>query len=125
VQSGPEDRLALIRRYYQAYENDDRPAIERLLHPGFTFTSPNPDDDRIDRAAYFERCWPPHENIKSFTLLDLCADDNGALARYLAAEFTGPGFAGTEHFDFTGDQITHVEVYFGRELTAGLVTPGA
>src|SRR5580700_6762725 len=57
MQSGPEDRLALIRRYYQAYEDDDRVAIEQLLHPGFTFTSPSPDDDRIDRATYFERCW--------------------------------------------------------------------
>jgi ketosteroid isomerase-like protein len=64
VQSGPDNRLALIRHYYQAYENDDRPAIEQLLHPGFTFTSPSPDDDRIDRATYFERCWPPHEGIK-------------------------------------------------------------
>ena len=57
MQSGPDDLLALIRRYYQAYENDDRPAIEQLLHPDFTFTSP--DDDRIDRVTYFEQCWPP------------------------------------------------------------------
>jgi hypothetical protein len=40
MQSGPEDLLALIRRYYQAYENDDRSAIEPLLHPQFTFSSP-------------------------------------------------------------------------------------
>jgi ketosteroid isomerase-like protein len=116
MESGPDDRLALIRRYYQAYENDDRQAIEQLLHPSFTFTSPNPDDDRIDRAEYFERCWPPHESIKSFALLDVCADDHSALIRYRAAEFTGPGFANVEHFEFTADQITHVEVYFGRDL---------
>ena len=54
LQFGPDDRLALIRHYYQAYDNDDRLAIEPLLHPGFTLTSP--DDDRIDRAAYFNRC---------------------------------------------------------------------
>jgi ketosteroid isomerase-like protein len=116
VQSGPDDRLALIRRYYQAYENDARPAIEQLLHPGFTFTSPSPDDDRIDRATYFERCWPPHESIKSFALLDICADDDGALVRYRASQFVGPGFANIERFEFTDDQIVHVEVYFGREL---------
>ena len=116
MQSGPDDRVALIRRYYQAYENDDRPAIEQLLHSGFTFTSPSPDDDRIDRATYFERCWPPHEGIKSFTLLDVCADDDSALVRYLAGQFVGPGFANVEHFEFSGNQIAHVEVYFGREL---------
>lgn len=114
MQSGPDDRLALIRRYYQAYENDDRPAIEELLHPDFTFTSP--DDDRIDRVTYFERCWPPHGHIESFTLLDVCADTQGALVRYRAAEFAGPGFANVERFEFTGDRVSHVDVYFGREL---------
>jgi ketosteroid isomerase-like protein len=114
VQSGPDDRLTLIRRYYQAYENDDRRAIERLLHPDFTFTSPN--DDRIDRITYFERCWPPHERIEFFALLDVCADGEGALVRYRAGEYDGPGFANVEHFEFTGDHIAHVEVYFGRQL---------
>jgi ketosteroid isomerase-like protein len=114
MRAGPENRLALIRRYYQAYENDDRPAMEQLLHPDFTFTSP--DDDRIDRATYFERCWPGHESIQSFTLLDVCADAQGALIRYRAAEFNGPGFVNAEHFEFTGDGISHIDVYFGREL---------
>jgi ketosteroid isomerase-like protein len=116
VQAGPGDRLALIRSYYQAYENDDQPAIEQLLQPDFTFTSPSPADDRIDRAEYFERCWPPHERIESFTLLDICADDQGAMVRYRARESDGPGFANVERFEFTGDRISHVEVYFGREL---------
>jgi ketosteroid isomerase-like protein len=116
MESGPEDRLALIRRYYQAYEDDDRPAIEQLLHPGFTFTSPNPDDDRIDRVTYFERCWPPHERIKSFALLDICSDNDGALVRYRATEYTGPGFACVERFAFKDNLISHVEVYFGRDL---------
>jgi ketosteroid isomerase-like protein len=115
VQSGPADLLALVRRYYQAYENDDRSAIEQLLQPDFTFTSPQ--DDRIDRAAYFERCWPPHERIVSFTLFDVCADAHGALVRYRAAESAGPGFANVEHFEFAGDRISHVDVYFGRELS--------
>ena len=116
MQSGPDDRLALIRRYYQAYEDDDRPAIEQLLHPGFTFTSPSPEDNRIDRDTYFERCWPPHERIEYFALLDVCADDHGALVRYRAGELAGPGFANVEHFEFKDDQIVHIEVYFGREL---------
>ena len=114
MQTGPDHRVALIRRYYQAYENDDQAAIERLLHPGFTFTSP--DDDRIDRVTYLERCWPPHEHIKSFALLDVAADDQGALVRYRASESTGPGFANVERFEFSDDQVVHVEVYFGREL---------
>lgn len=107
--------MALIRHYYQAYDNDDRLAIEPLLHPGFTFTSP--DDDRIDRAAYFDRCWPGHRSIKSFTLLDLCADAQDALVRYRATEFDGPGFGNVEHFEFTDAQISPVDVYFGPQLS--------
>jgi hypothetical protein len=41
---------------------ENRPAMEQLLHPDFTVTSP--DDDWINRVTYFERCWPGHENIK-------------------------------------------------------------
>lgn len=115
MQSGPENRLALIRCYYQAYENDDRSAIEPLLHPEFTFSSP--DDDRIDRIAYFDRCWPGHERIAPFTLLDACADARDALIRYRASELSGPGFENVDHFEFTDDVISHVEVYFGRRLT--------
>jgi len=116
MHSGPEDRLALIRRYYDAYENDDRPAIERLLHSEFTFTSPN-DDDRIDQTVYFDRCWPNHERITSFTLLDACADNTAALVRYRASERNGPGFGNVEHFEFTDGLISHVEVFFGAPLT--------
>jgi hypothetical protein len=40
----------------------------------------------------------------------------GAGSADRAAEFAGPGFANVEHFGFTGDFISHVEVYFGREF---------
>ncbi len=115
MQSGPDSRLALIRRYYQAYENDDLQAIEDVLHPEFTFTSP--EDDRIDRATYLQRCWPGHERIESFSLLDVCADSDGALIRYRADVPGESGFQCVEHFEFMDELVCHVEVYFGRELT--------
>jgi len=121
MQSGPEDCLALIRCYYRAYENDDRSAIEPLLHPEFTFSSP--DDDRIDRTAYFDRCWPNHEQIAWFTLVDACADARDALIRYRASEVSGPGFANVEHFEFTDGLISHVDVYFGPPLTEPVSDP--
>ena len=40
MQSGPDNRLIMIRRYYKAYENDDQNVVEQLLHPHLTFTSP-------------------------------------------------------------------------------------
>ena len=50
------DRIALARAYYQSYVDKDRGAIEALLASDFHFTSPL--DNRLDRATYFERCWP-------------------------------------------------------------------
>jgi len=112
VQSGPEDRLALIRRYYEAYDKSDRSLIEPALHPQFTFSSPN-DDDNINQALYFDRCWPNHQVIRQFDLLDICADGDNALVRYHASTFEGAGFSNVERFEFRDDQISHVHCYFG------------
>jgi SnoaL-like domain len=115
VQSGPESRLALVRRYYEAYDNNDRSLIESVLHAGFTFSSPN-NDDNIDQVSYFSRCWPNHEAIRHFDLLDVCADSEQALVRYHASSFDGAGFRNVEHFEFRDDLISHVDCYFGPPL---------
>ena len=44
----------LIRKYFSAYENKDRKAVESLLTNDFIFTSRY--DHRIDRETYFTRC---------------------------------------------------------------------
>jgi hypothetical protein len=44
----------LIRKYFSAYENKDRKAVESLLTNDFVFTSRY--DYRIDRETYFKRC---------------------------------------------------------------------
>ena len=50
------DRLKTVRDSYSAYETRDRDAIERLLADDLVFSAPP--DVGIDRATYFERCWP-------------------------------------------------------------------
>ncbi len=50
------DRLALVRDCYRAWETADRELVERILSEDFTFSSPP--DPMLDRAGYFERCWP-------------------------------------------------------------------
>ena len=56
----------LIRKYFSAYENKDRKAIEALLTNDFVFTSPY--DYRIDRETYFKRCWPYSEKSPTYEL---------------------------------------------------------
>jgi len=101
----------LIRSYYRAYETSDRSVVEKLLSDDFTFTSPL--DDRIDRATYFAKCWPGNEHIERFRLDQLVLDGDQALIRYEAAESAGTTFRNVEHFELDGQQITHIDVYFG------------
>src|SRR5215475_5515295 len=49
-------RSDVIRRCFAAYLNRDRKVLEDAFAEDFRFTSPY--DDAIDKAAYFERCWP-------------------------------------------------------------------
>jgi hypothetical protein len=50
------DPIAVARASYIAYANKDRAAIDALIADDFHFTSPL--DNRLNRATYFERCWP-------------------------------------------------------------------
>ena len=70
------DLTELARRYYKAYEDDDRQAMEAMLAPDFTFTSPY--DDAISREAFFARCWPNHVWLDKFDLELVLAEANAA-----------------------------------------------
>jgi ketosteroid isomerase-like protein len=109
------DRIALARACYRAYEAGDREAIEALIAPGFRFWSPV--DEGIDRAAYFERCWPNHEHLAAFRFVRLVAHgDDEVLVTYEAERDDGTRFRNTEVMTFAGDRLTSVEVYFGWNL---------
>ena len=103
----------LIRSYYRAYETSDRPLVETLLSGDFTFTSPR--DDHIDRASFFAKCWPFHEQLRTFHLLQLGIDGDHALVRYQAQKIDGDGFCNVEHLELDQDRrpIRHIDVYFG------------
>ena len=103
-----QDRLQLARDAYGAYETGDRRVIEELLTDDFTFYSPP--DPGIDRATYFERCWPNAELIESFEFKRLVeAGDEGT-------KTDGRRFRNTEVLTFRGDKLCKVEVYFGWDL---------
>jgi hypothetical protein len=109
------DRLALARASYQAFAARDRDAIERLLAADLRFSSP-PDPD-LDRAGYFERCWP-HSGTRtafSFERLEEIGDD-AVLVTYEAQRSDGTRFRNTEVLTFDGDRIRRIEVYFGWNL---------
>jgi ketosteroid isomerase-like protein len=103
-----------IRRYFAAYAAKDRALIESLLTSDFHFSSPQ--DDRIDRATYFDRCWPFSEHVSTFHLEKIFEDGNEAFLTYTCQPGEGPGFRNTEFFRFRDGLIDEVTVYFGRSL---------
>ena len=108
------DRLALVRDCYTAWEAADRATVERVLGDEFTFSSPP--DPMLDRAGYFERCWPGAGSVEHFMYLRLIPIGDEVLVTYDATRRDGTHFQNTEIFGFAGDLISRTEVYFGWDL---------
>jgi ketosteroid isomerase-like protein len=109
-----QDRLRLARDSYGAYESGDRRIIEELLSDDFTFYSPP--DPGIDRATYFERCWPNSELIESFDFKRLVDAGDEVVVTYESTKIDGKRFRNTEVLTFEGNKICKAEVYFGWDL---------
>src|SRR5215211_3132979 len=107
-------RLQLARDAYGAYESGDRRIVEELLSDDFTFHSPP--DPGIDRATYFERCWPNAETIESFEFKRVLEAGDEVVVTYESTKTDGKRFRNTEILAFEGDKIRRTEVYFGWDL---------
>jgi hypothetical protein len=107
------DLIALAHASYQAYADKDRAAIETLVAVDFHFTSPL--DNRLDRAAYFERCWPNSAAITGFRFIHLVRDGDRVFVTY-EGEGKSEGFRNTEILTFRDGQLIEAEVYFGWSL---------
>jgi ketosteroid isomerase-like protein len=107
----PAEISDVVRRAYAAYPASDRDALEPLLAEDFTFSSP--DDPDLDRAGYFERCWPNHEHIAAITLEKLLVEGDEAFVRYELERCTGERFRNVEYLRLRDGQIERVEVYYG------------
>jgi ketosteroid isomerase-like protein len=112
--NAPEaQRLAVVRAMYKAYVDKDRVAIETLIADDFHFTSPL--DNRIGRAAYFNRCWPNSELMESFTLLHIASNGEHVFVTYEGRR-KDYAFQNTELVTVRDGQVLSVEVYFGWTL---------
>ena len=108
------DRLQVARACYGAYESGDRSLIEEHLSPDFTFYSPA--DVGIDRARYFERCWPNAGMIRAFEFKRLVESGDEVFVTYEATRTDGTRFRNSEVLTFDGDQVCKTEVYFGWDV---------
>lgn len=100
----------IARACFQAFVDKDRAAIERLIAPDFHFTSPL--DNRLDRATYFERCWPNSETIDGMDFIHVVEDGARVFVTY-EGRAGGKRFRNTELLTISDGRIVEVEVYCG------------
>jgi hypothetical protein len=108
------DRARLAEDAYRAYESGERRLIESLISDDFIFYSPA--DVGIDRATYFERCWPNAEQITKFEFKRLYQVGDEVIVTYESTKTDGRRFRNTEILSFDGDKICRAEVYFGWNI---------
>ena len=108
------DRRHLARSLYEAFAAADRDAIEDLLADDFEFHAPP--DPHLDRAGYFERCWPHAGDGQSFEFARLIESGDEVVVTYVGRRADGTRFRNTEVLTFAGDTVRLAEVYFGWEL---------
>jgi ketosteroid isomerase-like protein len=116
----PQNKSEIIRALFAAYRANDRNAVENSFTADFTFTSPY--DDEIDKATYFERCWPASVSgwLKAQTIERILVQDEQAFVTYQCITTDGKSFRNTEFFTFEGERIKRIDVYFGATYQGGV-----
>ena len=104
----------IVSQSFRAYETGDRALVESLLAEDFTFSSPA--DVAIDRARYFERCWPNAGNLARFAFTRMIESGDEVVVTYEAERLDGTRFRNTEIHTVRDGKVTSVEVYFGWNL---------
>lgn len=111
------EKVSTVRALFDAFRERRREDAEALISHDFTFTSPY--DDRISRAAYFERCWPNGDRFVRFQVERIAADSDGAFVTYLCTTNEGNTFRNTEYLTLRGNQVASADVYFGATYRDG------
>jgi ketosteroid isomerase-like protein len=108
------DRIDVVRDCYRAFETGDRELAERVMGEGLRFHAPP--DPELDRAGYFERCWPNAGQLESFSFVRLFERGDEVFVTYEARRTDGSRFRNTEVLTVRDGEIAEVEVYFGWDL---------
>ena len=108
----PQSNADTVRAFYASYLAQDRAAAERLVAEEFVFTSPQ--DDHIDRAAFFERCFPTADHFKEHQLLAVVpteGDDVFVLYEYELED--GQRYRNVEVITVRDGKVAESQVFFG------------
>ncbi len=105
----------IVRACFESYVRQDRDRAEGLIGDPFVFTSPQ--DDHIDRATYFERCFPTTDRLRRHELLHVTpTDGDDVFVLYEYELTTGEVFRNTEVLTVLDGQIVDTQVFFGGRV---------
>ena len=115
-----QNKAEIIRALFAGYRANDRKGVEDSFTDDFRFTSPY--DDKIDKATYFERCWPASISgwLKTQSIERIFVQGDEAFVTYQCVAKDGKSFRNTEFFRFDGDRIRSIDVYFGATYQDGV-----
>lgn len=117
VARAPSERSEIARQSYLAFARADRQFFEDRLSDDFTFSSPP--DPHLDRAGWFERCWPGAGSGQEFTFVRVIEAGDEVIVSYDLRRPDGGG-RNTEVLTFDeDDKIVRTEVYFGWAFERG------
>ncbi len=110
----PTERSHIARNFYRAFAAGDRVAAEEIVADDFTFSSPL--DVGLDRAGFFERCWPGAGRGQTFEFVRIIEAGDEVIVTYEQTQPDGKRGRNTEVLTFAGDRVRAAEVYFGWDL---------
>lgn len=106
----------IVGRFFESYLAQNRAVAEELAGADLIFTSPQ--DDHIDRATYFERCFPTADRVRSQKLLRVAeATEEDVFVMYEYELLTGARHRNAELITVQDGQIVEVQVFFGGTVT--------
>jgi len=109
----------VVRAGLESYAAQDRARSESLIADDFVFTSPQ--DDHVDRAAFFERCFPTADRMVAQEILAVApagastrGDDIFVLYEYELK--AGGRYRNVEVQTVRNGQIVAAQVFFGGQV---------
>lgn len=108
------DKRDTVRKLFANYLANRKDLTDPLLTDDFAFSSPR--DDHIDKAIYFERCWPQPPVFSHIVVERLFVSGDEVVVGYKGEKVAGGAFRNLELMIFRGDRIASIEVYFGRDV---------
>jgi len=105
-----ESNEDVVRRNFASYVRGDRATAESLIGEDFVFTSPQ--DDHIDRAAFFERCFPTRDRFAYQELKRLAVTGDDVFVMYeCQLRETGERYRNAELLTVCGGRIVEGRVH--------------